>query len=57
MLTAEDASEVRLRSEALNPSETEDCGYSDIVRLDAPLAGRTVVDDVNGETVPVSDHL
>lgn len=46
-------SEVRLRAEALDPSETEDCGYSDIVRLDAPLAGRTVLDDVSGDVVVV----
>ncbi len=50
-LTAEGPLEVRLRSEALDPSETEDCGYSDKVRLDSPLAGRRVVDDVSGETV------
>lgn len=53
MLTAENASEIRLRSEAFNPSETESCGYSDLVRLDAPLAGRKVVDEVSGEAVVV----
>ena len=52
-LVAEGASEVRLRSEAFDPSGNKDCGYSDIVRLDAPLAGRMVVDEVSGEVVVV----